>query len=167
MQAYKDQLAASRQLLLSELQNISASAFNMKVSEEVWSIAQTCQHILMAERLFYVAIMKALKKESTAEESRHALASIYDYATPLAAPSVVVPEYRQYDLEQLVNALQQCRASMLALLEDLEEYDFNYKSYTHIYFGELTIAQWFELTAAHEHRHVLQIRKLKQQVMKY
>lgn len=159
MKEYRDALTQSRRLLLEEIENISEQQFNQKVAAQSWTIAQVCQHILIAERLFHKAIKAALKREDTIAGSV-SFAALYG-DKKFNAPSYTVPEDKSYNKKTLINELEQCRFEVLTTFDSISDVTlYSKKAYPHYLFGPLSVGQWLELMSAHELRHIRQISKL-------
>jgi len=160
IEALWTELQSVRAEILGEAEGLSQAQANWKPSEKDWSVGEVVHHLILAE----VATGKLTTKLTREAEAAGALAGFPADLTALPpfpaapagaanAPEVVWPE--------LLSTMRATRERSRQSIEKLASLDPRPLKFKHFRFGELDLAQWWQLQAQHDGIHLLQIREIK------
>ncbi|MFD2444809.1 DinB family protein [Bacillus sp. CGMCC 1.16607] len=153
-------LIETRNRLIDEIFTLSNDEFNRNPDLYTWSIAQVCHHLLLVEKAFTYAIEMGLKKGQKAEQKN--LNAIADRTMKLKAPEIVIPDTKLFEVQQMIDLLNDSRNSFMAVLHSIEDESIlTERSAKHPLFDDLPLNQWVELLYLHEDRHIEQIKEIK------
>lgn len=161
------ELQAVRAEILGEAAGLSQGQADWKPSEKDWSVGEVVHHLILAE----VATGKLTTKLTREAEVAGAasgfpadLSAFKPFPAPLAdaaeAPEVVWPE-RGKPIAELLTSMRATRERSRQSIEKLASLDPRPLKFKHFGFGELDLAQWWQLQAHHDGVHLAQIREIK------
>ncbi|WP_312473319.1 DinB family protein [Neobacillus sp.] len=158
-----DNLYETRNILIKEITLLSDAQFNSKPDMNKWSIAQVCHHLVLVEEASIKAIAWGLKEiDSTQKERKKVHLILLDRTKKLKAPNIVEPDVEPFEVQQIIDLLNDSRKKLLTFLSTIEDKSIlAEKSVKHPVFGELPLDQWIEQIFLHEQRHIEQIKEIK------
>lgn len=157
-----DNLYETRNNLVKEITFLTDAQFNEKPDLDKWSIAQVCHHLVLAEESFVKAIAWGLKQVDSSQKERKNIHLILDVTRKNKAPEIVEPDVETFEVQQIIDLLNNSREKLMTLLSTIEDKTIlAKKSAKHALFGELPLDQWIELIYLHEQRHIKQIKEEK------
>ncbi|KOS68924.1 PadR family transcriptional regulator [Lysinibacillus contaminans] len=158
-----DQLYNARNNLMKEITLLSDAQFNSKPDLNMWSIAQVCHHLVLVEEASLKAIAWGILKSDLAQQERKEIPLLLlDRTKKLKAPRIVEPAVEPFEVNQIIDLLNDSRKKLLAFLSTIEDKSIlAKKSVHHPALGELPLDQWLEQIYLHEHRHTEQIKEIK------
>jgi hypothetical protein len=157
-----DNLFETRNRLVNGITSLSYDEFNSRPDINQWSIAQVCHHLILVEKLFAKAIAFGLKKINGNKTEPKKIHHILDRTKKIEAPEMVKPDVELFEVQQIMELLNDSRSRFLAVLSMVEDKSIlAEKSMEHPLFGELPLNQWIELLYLHEQRHIEQIKEIK------
>ncbi|WP_277586945.1 DinB family protein [Psychrobacillus antarcticus] len=157
-----DNLYETRNNLIKEVASLSYSQFNYRLSIDMWSIAQVCHHLVLAEQATIKAIAWGLKKVDNTQTERKNVQLILDRTNKFKAPEIVEPDVEPFEFESIIDLLNNSRENFLTFLSTMEDKSIlTERSIKHPALGELPLDQWIEQVYLHEQRHIEQIKEIK------
>ncbi|MGA9173824.1 MAG: DinB family protein [Thermoactinomyces sp.] len=157
-----------RNELLNEIDSISDEDANRKLSEDGWSIAQVIEHIHLVERAIASQLKHGLFDESETPFPKKPLDPLLDRTQKVRVVlSQLEPKEEFQTLDLLKEKLSKSRQQLLEAYEQLDPHELTHKAATYPPLGLIPLAQWFEVAAAHEKRHIDQIREIKKHLFLY
>jgi hypothetical protein len=160
-------LEAARAEVLREVDGLSQSQADWKPSEKDWSVGEIVDHLTVAE----IATGKLTTKLTREAEAAGTLApfpadlagfppfpDISGEATE--APAVVWPAHGK-SMRDLLATMKATRERSRSSIEKLATLDPRPLVFKHFRFGELTLAQWWQLQTRHDLLHLQQLRDVK------
>jgi hypothetical protein len=162
-------LEAVRADVLEEVHGLSQAQADWKPGPKDWSIGEIVLHLTMAE----IATGKLTTKLTREAEAAGTLKPFpldmkeFPPFTPVRAagaeaPPVVWPEHGK-PVGTLVSDMQATRQRSRQSIEKLASIDPRPLTFKHFVLGDLDLAQWWLLQAAHDSIHLRQIRDVKAQ----
>ena len=161
-------LDASRQALRDAFEAIPPSVRTVRPGPDRWSPVDIVEHLALVERRFCSvvggkindALGAGLEPENRArqplpEKIRTLLA---DRTGKRTAPEAAIPS-GSMDEGAAWEAAEQSRAAFRAAVLSADGRALSRVIHEHPFFGPLNVYQWVELIAAHEMRHVAQVRE--------
>lgn len=162
-----DNLAASRQRLMDNLQGLTGEQWEFRPSEGSWSIADCVEHVVLVESRVLKAIGRALerapepeKKAQAAETDRLLGGLAADRTQRLNAPEPVTPKRHWPDTSQLLGEFEKTRVRTVEF-SSATDGDLRNHFFPHPIFGDLDCYQWLRLVPLHCDRHLAQIQEIK------
>jgi len=153
-----NQLAESRERLLSMIQGLSQQQLHFRPAPGRWTVAECLEHIVTVERRVLDIIQKTLQTGPDSSKcsafdgkDREMTANVVGRVTRLQAPQMLVPTGQFSDdqfLTEFEAARRQTRDFAVSTDADLRRH-----FYKHPAFGDLDLYQWCLLIAAHCDRH--------------
>ncbi len=158
-----DKFYEIRKNLFEEITMLNDAQFNNNPGKNKWSIAQVCHHLVLLDKVVIKVISSGLKKiDSTLKERREIHSILQDRAIKFAAPEMIEPSLERFEVQQMVNLLNESRKELMRFLSTIEDESIlTKKSVMHPALGELLLDQWIELIYLHEQRHIEQIKEIK------
>jgi hypothetical protein len=166
IEALWDELQAARAEVLAEVTGLSQRQADWRPRDGEWSVGEVIHHLTIAE----INTGKLTTKLTREAEAAGTLAPFpADYTIPplppwppgpAEAPEVVWPEYGK-PLHELLATMQATRARSRQSIEKLATVDPRRLLFRHFRLGDLDLAQWWKLQAAHDRVHLEQIRAIK------
>ena len=159
-------LEASRAQVLREVDGLSQAQANWKPGEKDWSVGEIIDHLTIAE----VATGKLTTKLTREAEAAGTLAPFPAELTSFPpfpeitgggeAPAVVWPQAGK-PIAELRETMKATRERSRGSIEKLATLDSTRLVFKHVRFGDLTLAQWWQLQARHDLLHLAQLRDVK------
>ena len=162
-------LRSSEASFVGSFQDLDEARFHFKPAPDRWSIAETAEHVVLAETGSGKLLAGRLTRDPTPAEilasTRNAETRIDARLTPggtaFAAPEWVLPTGRWRTPSQMAKVFTDSRDATIRLMET-SPIDFGQYAYPHVVFGPLTGYQWAYFMVRHAERHVRQIEGTKQ-----
>lgn len=160
--------AANREALRREIQRLSEGQLAFQPAPGKWSIAEILDHLHLAERSITRVLSKILQQAAGRgligePGSMEPLPYQIDreiYNQPADAPESVRPSPER-PLSQLLESLEESRERLLEVASRADGRVVGNVTIRHFQLGELHFYQWLALEAAHEAKHLAQIRQIK------
>jgi hypothetical protein len=158
------ELDGSTDELINMLSFTKDEAFNNKITEDSWSIADVAEHLLILETSVNHALQKTHATERPhdlkIEPMRQGLA---DEEKKFNAPDFVKPTSLHKDKIQLMEGLKKQREILKKIIQtkDLTET----ADFKHPVIGSMTRFEWIYFNIFHTHRHLKQIEKILSQFL--
>jgi len=159
-------LESTRKALFDATSGLSDAQWNFKPAPDRWSVAETAEHLALAEDLLFSMItqqvMKAPaptdRKESAAEIDAFILSAIPDRTNKATAPGPLVPTGRWAPADTLKH-FQESRATTLKFARETP--DLREHAMDSAIGKKLDAYQWLLFASAHCDRHLSQIKEVK------
>ena len=153
---------------LASLQGVSEAQWKFKAAPDKWSIAETAEHIGLAEQLIWDRISGKIMKSPAAPEKRAEvkgkdeviLTKVPDRSQKAQAPEQLRPTGKWTTREALVKDFEATRAKEISYVTDTKE-DLRSHFDEHPFLKTIDAYQWILLNGAHCKRHTLQIQEVK------
>lgn len=165
-----EEICRAREGLLQEVRGLSDGQLAFRPSAEVWSIGEILDHLFLAEQSIGRVLSKILQQAagraligspaSMTFPATHLDLAAYNQAA--VAPESVRP-LPDRSLEPLLAALAESRERLLQVAKRADGQVVGNLTLRHFQLGDLNFYQWLALEAAHETKHLEQIRRLKGQ----
>jgi uncharacterized damage-inducible protein DinB len=161
-------LKDSHQQLLDSVAKLSDAQWKYQPSPERWSVAQTVEHIYLAEGLLFGAMQKALDapanpdwEAKTKGKTEFLERVMVDRSRKATAPESIVPAGK-YSRSELMRLLKDARAKTLKFAQQtdlpLQEHTFDHAFPV---FNTLNAYQWLIYIPLHNLRHNQQVEEVK------
>ena len=167
-------LDASRQALRESVGAIPPAARTARPGPDRWSPVDIIEHLSLVEARFSAvvggkiaeALNAGLASESQARESlpERIRTLLADRTGRRTAPEAAIPTGAM-DEQAAWAAADRARAGFRAALLSADGRALSSVIHEHPFFGPLNVYQWVELIAAHEMRHVAQVREAAAQLL--
>jgi hypothetical protein len=160
--------AAVREALCQEVHGLSEEELTFQPGPGKWSIGEILDHLHLAERSFTRVLSKILQQAAgrgligepgSMVPPPHQL-DLGIYNQPAQAPESLRPS-PQRPLPQLLSSLEESRDRLLEVARRANGRVVGGVAIRHFQLGELHFYQWLLLEAAHESKHLAQIRQIK------
>ena len=161
-------LKESHQQLLDSVEKLSDEQWKYQQSPERWSVAQTVEHIYLAEGLLFGAVQRAMEtpanpdwEAKTKGKTEFLEKVMVDRSHKATAPESIVPTSK-YSRAELMRLLKDARAKTLKFTEGT---DLPLKEHTQDHpfpvFNTLNAYQWLIYIPLHNLRHNQQVEEVK------
>lgn len=156
-------LNETRARLLSTVEGLTDEQLNWKPSDDVWSIAQILEHLVLVESGCAKAARLGLKQERTYVPRDLSLEqTLTDRSRKVNAPKISQPSSEFKSSTELLEQMASTRArlvEMLAGVENADDLNTTSPPVPHPVFGPLSSGQWLTSIVLHEMRHIAQIEE--------
>ena len=160
--------AAVGEALRREVQGLSEGQLAFQPTPVKWSIGEILDHLPPAERSIARVLSKILQQaagrglvgESGSMDPLPHQIDLQIYNQPADAPESVRPSPER-PLGQLLESLQESRERLQEVASRADGRVVGNVTIRHFQLGELHFYQWLVLEAAHEAKHLAQIRQIK------
>ena len=160
-------LTTTRDQVVAETEKLSDAQWNFKAGPDRWSVGEVVEHLALAENFLAEARQKAMDgPPATAEQLAKAkgqdaviLKAIPDRTQKVQAPEPIQPKQRLGPREKVAAAYRNRRANTIAYAQ--KSTDDMRSRVSESPLGPLDAYQWLLFTAAHNERHLGQIREVK------
>lgn len=160
-------LMATRDQVIAETAKLSDAQWNFKQGPDRWSVGEVVEHLALAENFFGEARQKVMDgPAASAEQLAKAkgqdaviLKAIPDRTQKVQAPEPIQPKQRLGSREKVAAAYRSRRANTLAYAQKTTDDLRSRVGDSPL--GPLDAYQWLLFTAAHNERHLGQIREVK------
>jgi hypothetical protein len=161
-------LKQTQEDFLTALKGLSEAQWKFKAAPERWSIAETAEHIALAEDLVWDRVSTNIIKSPATPERRAEVKDkdemimkvIPDRSSKVNAPEQLHPTGKWPTQSELVKHFQETRAKEIAFLNETKE-DLRSHFADHPFLKTLDAWQWLVLNGAHCKRHTAQILEVK------
>jgi DinB superfamily len=160
-QALDESLERLRQAIL----DLTPAQWTFKPSDDIWSIAECCDHIGGAEKLFLKMVRRGLidsPERAEAVQGKHKIVrkAITNRQVRVKVPVLIAPFGNVASPQEFEPAFAAARAETLDYVRTTED-PLHLRVQAHFMLGDFDGAQWLELIAAHCQRHCAQIDEVK------
>jgi hypothetical protein len=160
-------LQAARTEFLGEVEGLSQRQADWKPGATDWSVGEVIHHLTIAE-IATGKLTTKLTREAEAAGTLVAFPADVARFTPLAqasedpgqAPQVVWPEHGK-PVAELISTMKATRERSRQSIDKLAACDPRRLVFKHFRYGDLNLAQWWQLQAAHDRMHLAQVREIK------
>jgi hypothetical protein len=163
-----EELEAVRAEVLREVEGLAQAQADWKPGPQDWSVGEVIHHLTIAEIATGKLTTKLTREAETAGGPGSFPTDLAEFAPlppsppgPAEAPQVVWPEHGR-PVAELVATMRATRARSRQSIERLATVDPRRLVFKHFRLGDLDLAQWWMLQAAHDQIHLGQIREIKQ-----
>ena len=161
---------AAREALLAEVRGLSEAQLAFRPAPDRWSIGEILDHLCLAERSITRVVSKILQQaagrgligDPGGMEMPPYRLDLELYNQPAAAPESVLPASGR-PLDELCSSLQESRGRLLEVSSRVDGRVVGSITIRHFQLGDLHFYQWLALEAAHESKHLDQIRRIQRQ----
>jgi hypothetical protein len=163
-----DYLKSTQKEFLASIEGVSEAQWKFKAAPDRWSIAETAEHIAVAEQFIWELVRDKIMKSPAAPEKRAEvkgkeemiMAKIPDRSRKAQAPEPLKPTGRWATREALMKEFEAVRAKEIAYVTETKE-DLRSHFEEHPAVKTLDAWQWLLFNAAHSKRHTAQILEVK------
>jgi uncharacterized damage-inducible protein DinB len=162
------ELERTRDLLTAELKGLSDEQIKFKASPEQWSIAETVEHIALAENGIFQITQATLKSPADSLRRSEIRVSPEDIkrrltnrTTKVQSPEIIKPTGKFPSITAAYQAFAGRREATITYVNSTNDDLLNH-FWQHPATGTIDLYQTILLIAAHSERHILQIREVKQ-----
>lgn len=160
-----NELQAVRVEILGEIEGLSQSQVDWRPADRDWSIGEIIHHLTLAEVSTGKLTTKLFKEAGSSlppfPSHLAAFAPLPEWSPgPAEAPPAVRPE-SGHQRDELIGTFAATRERSRQSIERLSTADPRALRWSHPRFGELDLAQWWQLQAYHDADHLRQLRALK------
>lgn len=160
-------LKETKKDMLAKIGNLTYEQWTFKASPDSWSIAETCEHILKAEKRFYALITQKIVKTTPNPDLTGAklisndelLERVRDRSNKVKTASQFEPDGNFRTPAEFMAAFKPVRAESINYMaksgENLKEYYME-----NPVFGTMSAYQWYLTLALHSERHLKQIEEI-------
>lgn len=160
-------LMTTRDQVIAETEKLSDAQWNFKAGPDRWSVGEVVEHLALAENFLAEARQKVMDgPAATAEQLAKAkgqdaviLKAIPDRTQKVQAPEPIQPKQRLGPREKVAAAYRSRRANTLAYAQKTTDDLRSRVGDSPL--GPLDAYQWLLFIAAHNERHLGQIREVK------
>ncbi len=152
---------------LAAIDGVSDAQWKFKAAPERWSMAETAEHIAIAEDLIWGRVAEMMKAPANPErraetegKDKIILEKIPDRSRKAQAPEVLKPTGKFASREELVKHFDETRAKEIAFLEETKE-DLRNHIADNPALDAMDAYQWVIFNGAHSKRHTAQIQEVK------
>ena len=163
-----DYLKQTQKEFLASIEGVSEAQWKFKAAPDRWSIAETAEHIAVAEQFIWELVSeKMMKSPPTPEKKAEVkgkeemiMAKIPDRSRKAQAPEPLKPTGRWATREALAKDFESIRAKEIAYVTETKE-DLRSHFEEHPAVKTLDAWQWLLFNGAHCKRHTAQILEVK------
>jgi hypothetical protein len=160
-------LTTMRDQVVSESAKLSDAQWNFKASPERWSVGEVVEHLALSEELIFGMQQKtAMGSEATTEQRAATkgkdeviVQKIPDRTQKAQAPELLRPGQKLGARAEVLKAFQERRAKTLAYAQSTNDDLRSRVSESPM--GPVDAYQWLLFIAAHNERHLAQLREVK------
>ena len=153
---------------LKSIAGLSEKQWKFKSAPDRWSVAETAEHITVAETTIMGLIQHPLMQSPAAPEKRELvkgkdqliLERVPDRSHKAQAPEMLRPTGRWATEADLTKAFEEARKANMEYVRTTND-DLRDHFFAHPVFGPLDGYQWLLLLATHSARHTAQIEEVK------
>lgn len=161
-------LKQTQKEFLASIDGVSEAQWKFKPAPDRWSIAETAEHIAVAEQTIWELVTGKIMKSPAAPEKKAEvkgkeeiiLTKIPDRSRKAQAPEQLKPTGRFPDRAALVKDFEATRAKEIAYVTDTKE-DLRSHFEDHPAIKTMDAWQWLLFNGAHCKRHTAQILEVK------
>ncbi len=162
-------LCRARESLLREVRGLSEGQLAFRPSAETWSIGEIVDHLFLAEQSIGRVLSKILQQAAgrglIGSPGSMAVPPSYRLDLEVYSQAAVAPESVRplpgRSLEPLLAALAESRDRLMQVARRADGQTVGTLTLRHFQLGDLNFYQWLALEAAHEEKHLQQIRRLR------
>ena len=162
-----DYLKETQKDFLAAIDGVSEAQWKFKAAPERWSIAETAEHIALAEDLIWGRVNEMMKAPANPErraetqgKDKIILDKIPDRSRKAQAPEPLKPTGKFATREELVKHFKEVRVKEIMLLAQTQE-DLRSRIADHPALDAMDAYQWVIFNGAHSKRHTAQIEEVK------
>jgi hypothetical protein len=156
-------LTTAQQRLLQSADTVPAQHWKTRPHDDRWSAAELVAHLILVERGVVSAAdrisQKMPRRFSFFKRLHLPIRLVEARVLRQKAPASVSPEMVD-EKETMLAGLREMRERTLAFLEETRGRDLGQYRWRHPFLGSFDMYEWFEFVAAHQARHVKQMREI-------
>jgi uncharacterized damage-inducible protein DinB len=164
-----DYLKQTQADFLASIEGVSDEQWKFKAAPERWSIAETAEHIAVAEDVIWKRVNNEVMKSPAAPEKKAEVAgkdelimkAVPDRSRKAQAPEILQPTGRFANRADLIKQFNDVRAKEIAYLSETND-DLRSHFADHPLLKTMDGFQWLILNGAHSKRHTAQIAEVKE-----
>jgi uncharacterized damage-inducible protein DinB len=152
---------------VAAIDGVSDAQWKFKAAPERWSIAETAEHIALAEDLIWQRFNELMKSPAAPEKRAEVagkdeliMKAVPDRSRKAQAPEVLQPSGKFANRAELAQHFSETRAKEIAFLKDTKD-DLRSHFADHPFLKTIDGYQWLLLNGAHCKRHTAQIEEVK------
>jgi hypothetical protein len=152
---------------LAAIDGVSDAQWKFKAAPDRWSIAETAEHIAVAEDLIWGRVNEMMKapanpqrRAETQGKDKMIYEKIPDRSHKAKAPEALKPTGKFATREELVKHFKEARAKEIAFLEETKD-DLRSHIADNPALDAMDAYQWIIFNGAHSKRHTAQIEEVK------
>jgi hypothetical protein len=158
-------LEETRQAFLKSIENVTPAQWTFKASPTSWSIAETAEHIAIAEGTILGLITTQMlqappPKPGEGITDQKLIAGVTDRSQKAQAPEMLKPLGKWATRDALAKDFNAERDKTIAWIKTTTE-NLRGHAAPHPAFGPLDVHQWILLLSGHSARHTAQIEEVK------
>jgi len=154
-------LHETRNELLGILRRLDRNQINQRKDPYSWSVGQIGQHLIKTEEIYVVAIKRGLKSNGNPKIESKSLDLLLDRSKKLMAPDIVKPTDELFEVDEIIEKLNQSRQKLEETLSALEDRSLlTQRHFAHPVFKEMLLIDWVRSLYLHEQRHIRQIEEI-------
>jgi hypothetical protein len=163
-------LSHTRDLLLSEIEDLRPDQWTFRPDEETWSIAECADHIATIERRVFSMVSKHMQSaapnpERAAEVQKKTpwiLEAVPSRHARVKVPAGIENTSHSATPKEFADLFQERRAALLKYVSETED-PMHDRVAPHMIFKDLDGCQWLLMISLHSERHAAQIAEVKSQ----
>ncbi|MGC5328685.1 dienelactone hydrolase family protein [Brevibacillus sp. SYSU BS000544] len=156
-----DQNIAIRQAVLDSATGLTELQFHQKPAEDDWSVKQVMEHLVLFDRILLERMKDALEQPDMQLDQKD-LSPSADRSRRVKYPESMKPSDEDVPLEVLQAQLRESHQELVDFYHQLQNKNvLQRKGIPHERYGEMSVAQWIELAAVHDQRHLQQIQDIR------
>jgi hypothetical protein len=158
-------LIDSHQRFLDSIRGLTPGQWAFKPGEDVWSVAECCDHVGGAERLFLAMVRRGLiespeRAEAVQGKQKIVLKAVSNRQVRVKVPVPIAAYGNVSSPEEFEPAFTATHEKTLEYVRTTQD-PLHLRVREHFMLGDFDGAQWLELIAAHRLRHRNQIEEIK------
>jgi len=161
-------LTETQKEFIAAIQGVSETQWKWKAGPDKWSIAETAEHVALAEQIIWDLVDGKIMKSPAAPEKRAEvkgkeetiMKAIPDRSRKAQAPEVLQPSGKWATQAALVRDFESTRAKEIAYVKETKE-DLRNHFEEHPFLKTMDAWQWLLFNGAHGKRHTAQILEVK------
>ena len=161
-------LAETQKDFLAAIDGLSEEQWRFKAAPDRWSIAETAEHIAVAEGMIWKLVSEKIMKSAPMPEKRgeaagkdeKILQGVPERTRKAQAPEVLQPTGKYPTQAALTKDFAAVRDQEIAFLRDTKE-DLRNRFEEHPFLKTMDAYQWLLFNGAHSKRHTAQILEVK------
>jgi uncharacterized damage-inducible protein DinB len=163
-----DHLTRTRDLLLTEIANLSSDQWNFRPDEESWSISECADHIASIEKLTFSMVSKRMQNaepdpQRAAEVQKKTpwiLEAVPARHARVKVPAGIENTSHSETPEEFADLFAERRGTLLKYVGETQD-SMHDRVSPHMIFKDLDGCQWLLLISLHSQRHAAQIAEVK------
>jgi len=160
-------LEASTDLFIKEIRTFKENELNIKPEPNAWSAGDVAEHIVILESLINNILSgTCVPAERNPEEKVLLVKNAFsDFSRTFHAPEPIAPSVNSKTMDHLINVIRASRQNTVQIIAAQDPGSLC-KDFVHRIFGEMTRSEWVHFCLFHTDRHIVQIQKIKEKIIR-